>query len=144
LLDATHNNQTDSLTAPNPADANRPGAKKNIRGIPSVLPEFPKSPTTEPSNNDTANLNAEDSTVNNGTNNTNAAQPPPNATNPITSKLPSVLTDAPGSLMQKFSDFTHSAIGGVGGGGAAGEGGEAAEGSILSKGKDMLFKRFGF
>lgn len=57
--------------------------------------------------------------------------------NPITSKLPGVLTDAPGSLMQKFSDFTHSAIGG-----GSGEGG-ASEGSILSKGKDLIFKRFG-
>jgi len=50
--------------------------------------------------------------------------------------------------MQKFSDFTHSAIGGGGGapGGASGEagaGGAAAEGSILSKGKDLIFKRFG-
>jgi len=44
--------------------------------------------------------------------------------------------------MHTFTGFTHSSIGG-GVSGAAGEGGKAAEGSMLYKGKDMIFKRFG-
>jgi hypothetical protein len=112
--------------------------QRNIRGVPAVVPEF--SPTTEPPNSSNANMMAGKVTAT-VTSTTSTAG---TSANPITSKLPGVLSEAPGSLMQKFSDFTHSAIGGGGGGGAAGAGGEgAAEGSILSKGKDMIFKRFG-
>jgi len=70
--------------------------------------------------------------------NTTPAQPPTGpgtgtSANPVTSKLPGVFSETP-NLMQKFSELTHSAIGG---------GGEASGDSLLSKGKDLIFKRFG-
>lgn len=104
--------------------------QRNVRGGPALLPEF--SPTMMDS---PGSLNTPGRGMN--MNVTNVGPPTGTSANPLTSKLPGVLTDAPGSLMQKFSDFTHT----IGGGG--GTGGEASEGSILSKGKDLIFKRFG-
>jgi len=132
-------NQTDQQTAPDSVNDNRHVARKTTREMPSLLPEFPNSSTTEPSDNASQSLTTEETVSTNGTN----IKPQPNLTNPIPSKLPSVLTDAPGTLMQKFSDFTHSAIAGGCSGGAV-EGGEVAEESMLYKVKDMIFKRFGF
>lgn len=108
----------------------KPHQQRPGRGVPAVLPEF--SPVTEPSDlphsgDDPTKVT---STVTSTANTTGISA------NPLTSKLPGVLADAPGNLMQKFSDLTHT----IGGGGAGAEGGE---GSILSKGKDLIFKRFG-
>ncbi|ODN02009.1 RIMS-binding protein 2 [Orchesella cincta] len=106
----------------------KPTQQRTGRGVPAVLPEF--SPVTEPPDPAVPGTSAAKvtSTVTSTTTTTGTSA------NPITSKLPGVLAEAPGSLMQKFSDLTHT----IGGGGA-----EGGEGSILSKGKDLIFKRFG-
>lgn len=115
---------------PDKTHPNRPG-----RGVPAILPEF--SPVTDlppdllgddPITGTSVEEPKVTSTVTSTTTTTGISA------NPLTSKLPGVLADAPGNLMQKFSDLTHT----IGGGGA-----EGGEGSILSKGKDLIFKRFG-
>lgn len=107
------------------------------RGVPAVLPEF--SPVTEHSDlpPHSSGHHAEDPKVTSTV--TSTANTTGLSANPLTSKLPSVLTDATGGLMQKFSDMTHN----IGGGGAAAGAEGGGEGSILSKGKDLIFKRFG-
>ena len=127
-----------------------PGStRRNIRGVPQVVPEF--SPTTEslPPNQDSgvgglgrtgststlpnplglfskANPLAGSSSATNNQGQAGAAGTSANA-NPLTGKLPGVFSETP-NFMQKFTEFTNSANTGD---------------SILSKGKELIFKKFG-
>ncbi|CAG7722268.1 unnamed protein product [Allacma fusca] len=122
--------------------------KKNVRGVPQVVPEF--SPTTEPLPPPLENVSGgATSAIPNPLGLFNKANPLSGAgaagnpqgpggvgaagtsanTNPLAGKLPGVFSETP-NFMQKFTEFTNSAR-------------ENTGDSILSKGKELIFKKFG-